>query len=95
MIDTSQIDLGGCGDDVTSVNSADWDTVDLEWASDEEDTLVKSLQENDTLATETTSEEDQDFSGFEGWSNFGWSDGFADLKISLLVTRYLKPLNNV
>jgi hypothetical protein len=53
--------------------------------------LVKSLQKDDTLATETTGEEDQDFSGFEGWSNFGWSDRFADLDNSLLVVRFLKP----
>lgn len=91
LVDTGQIDLGGCGDNVTSVNSADGDTVDLEWAGHEENTLVKSLQEDDTLATETTSEEDQDFSGFERWSNFGWSDGFADLEFSLLVMWFWKP----
>ena len=34
--------------------------VDFEWTSDEENALLERLEEDDTLAAESTSEEDKD-----------------------------------
>lgn len=79
-INTGDIDLVGGGDNVAGVDAADWDTVDLEWASDEEDTLVKVVQEDDALATETASEEDENGSWDEGSAWSGGTDGLADLE---------------
>lgn len=56
----------GCGDNVAGVDSAERDTVDLEWAGNQENTLGEVLQEDDALATETASEEDQNSTGGEG-----------------------------
>lgn len=53
----------GSGDNVTCVDSAEWDTVDLEWTGNQENTLVKVVQENDALSTESASEEDEDGTG--------------------------------
>jgi len=53
-IETLHVDGGASGDDIASVDSSQRNTVDLEWTSDEEDTLAKVLEEDDTLATETT-----------------------------------------
>lgn len=69
----------GCGDDVSGVDSAQGNTVDLEGAGDQEDTLVEGLQENDALATEATSEEDQDGTGLEGLARSPSADRLADL----------------
>jgi hypothetical protein len=78
-VNPRDIDLVRCGDDVTGVDAADWDTVDLEWASDEENTLVEVVQEDDTLAAETTSEENENGAGDEGRARSGSTDGLADL----------------
>lgn len=69
----------GSGDDVSRIDSSQRDTVDLEGASNEEDTLVESLQENDALASESTSEKDEDGAGLKGFSGSPGSDGLADL----------------
>lgn len=74
------VDLERCGDNVAGVDSAERNTVDLEWTSNEEDTLGKALQENDTLATETASKENKDGTGSKGFARSRGSDRFADLK---------------
>lgn len=79
LIEAGDVDLVGSGDDVSGVDSAEGNTVDLEGAGDEEDALVKGLQEDDTLATETASEEDEDSAGLEGLAGSPRSDGLADL----------------
>ena len=66
LVNTRQIDLVRCGDNVAGVDSAKRNTVNLEWASNEENTLGECLQEDDTLSTETTSEENEDSAGSEG-----------------------------
>lgn len=63
LINTSEIDLLGSSDNIAGVDSAKRNTVDFEWTSDEENTLGDVLQEDDTLTTETTSEEDKDGTG--------------------------------
>lgn len=59
-VDTVKGDTGGGGDNITSVNSSERDTVNLEWTSDEEGVVLKSLEEDNSLTTETTSKDDQD-----------------------------------
>ena len=59
LINTRQVDLVRCGDNIAGIDTAERDTVDLEWSSDKENTLFEGLQENNALATETTSEEDE------------------------------------
>ena len=73
----------GSGDNIAGIDSSEGDTVDLEWASDEQDTLVEVLQEDDALATETASEEDEDGTGLESWARSRSSDGFADLRFAV------------
>ena len=66
-IDTLEVYLGGCGDEVTSVDTAEWDTVHLEGAGDDERTVLGELLHNhDTASTEATSEHDTDGSRGDG-----------------------------
>jgi hypothetical protein len=78
-VNTADIDLLGGGDDVAGVHAAEGNTVDLEGAGDKEDTLVERLEEDDTLAAETASEEDQDGAGNEGLADLGGTQSLADL----------------
>lgn len=78
-VEAGDIDLLGGGDDVSGVDSSQRDTVDLEGAGDEEDTLVEGLEEDDTLAAEAAGEEDQDGTGLEGLAGSPRADGLADL----------------
>lgn len=78
-INTLEIDLGGGGDNVAGVDAAEGDTVDLEGAGDEDDTLLKGLEVDDALAAETTGEDDDDGTGDEGRADGGRADGLADL----------------
>ena len=78
-VDTRDINLVGCGDNVAGVDAANWDTVDLEWTGDEENTLVEVVQEDDALATEAASEENENGAGDEGRARSGCTDGLADL----------------
>lgn len=78
-VNSGDIDTGAGGDNVAGVDTAEGNTVDLEGAGDEEDTLVEVLEENDTLATEAASEEDQDGTGLEALAQLGGTDSLADL----------------
>lgn len=77
--DTGQVDLEGCGDDVSRVDATEGDTVDLEGAGDEEDALVEGLEEDDALAAEATGEEDQDGAGRERLAGSPRALDLADL----------------
>lgn len=79
LVDSGQVNLLGCGDDVSGVDPAQRDTVDLEGTGNEEDTLVEVLQEDDTLAAEAASQEDQNGAGLEGLARCPSADGLADL----------------
>lgn len=84
VVETGKLNLVGGGDDISGVDSSQGDTVDLEGAGDEEDTLVEGLQEDDTLATEAAGEEDKNSAGLEGLARSPRSDGLADLFNSLV-----------
>lgn len=66
LIDTLDVDGGRGSDDIAGVYSSQRNAVNLEGTGDEENTLGEVLEENDTLAAETTSEEDDDGTGLEG-----------------------------
>ena len=79
LVEAGDVDLVGGGDDVSGVDSSQGNAVDLEGAGDEEDTLLEGLQENDPLASEATSEEDENGTGLKGLSGSPRSDSLADL----------------
>jgi hypothetical protein len=85
LINTRQINFLGGGDNVAGVDAAERNTVDFEGAGNEENTLLEVLQQDDALATETTSEEDENGAGGEGWSGSRGANGFADLEQLLVV----------
>lgn len=58
LVEAGDVDLVGGGNDVSGVDAAQGDTVDLEGTGDEEDALVEVLEEDDALATETAGKED-------------------------------------
>lgn len=78
-VNTGDVDALGGGDHVARVHPSERDAVDLEGAGDEENTLVEVLEEDDTLATEATSEEDQDGTGLEALAELGGTQSLADL----------------
>jgi hypothetical protein len=78
-VNTADVDLGGGGDNVAGVHAAEGNTVDLEGAGDKEDTLVEGLEEDDPLAAETASEEDQDGAGNEGLADLSGTQSLANL----------------
>lgn len=54
------VDTGRGGNDVTSIDSSERNTVNLERTRDKESRVLKSLKEDNSLTTETTSKNDQD-----------------------------------
>ncbi len=78
--DTSQVDLDGSGDDVSGVDAAEGDTVDLEGAGDEQNALVEGLEQDNALATESAGEKDQDSAGLEGLAGSPRALDLADLE---------------
>lgn len=78
-VDTGQVNLLRGGDDVAGVDPPQGDTVDLERAGNEENALVEGLEEDDALAAEAASKEDQDGTGLEGLARLPRADGLADL----------------
>ena len=79
-VNTRDVDLLRCGDNVTSVYTAERDTICLEGTGNKEDTLAEGLEKHDTLAAETTSEEDEDGAGLERRAELGWVLGLAGLE---------------
>jgi hypothetical protein len=78
-VEAVEVDLERGGDDVARVDSPEGDTVDLEGAGDEEDTLVECLDEDDALAAEATGQEDQNGAGLEGLARGPGADRLANL----------------
>ena len=68
LVNTRQINLIGSGNNVAGIDSSKRNTVNLEWTSYEKDTLGKVLEQDDALATESASEEDENCTGCERWS---------------------------
>lgn len=62
-LDTSDVNLGARSNDVGLVDPADGHTVDLEGTGNEQKTALELLEEDDTLATEASGQEDQHSAG--------------------------------
>ena len=77
--DGSEVDLGGGGDDIGLVDSLKRDSVEFVGAGDEEEAGGEGLQEDDSSASESAGEDDQDLSGLDVLSESG---GFAGLALS-------------
>ena len=78
-VNAADVDLCPGGDNVAGVDTSERNTVDLERTGDEEYTLVEGLQENDTLSTEATGEENENGTGLERGARLVWTDSLADL----------------
>ena len=83
LVDTLDVDGGGGSDDIAGVYAAQRNAVNLEGTGDEENTLGKVLEDNDTLATETTSEEDDDGTGLEGGADLRGAGSLTGLEFML------------
>lgn len=79
LVHTLQVDRGGGSNDIAGVDPSQGNTVDFERAGDKENTLGKVLEDDDTLAAETTSEEDNNGSGLEGLTGLRGAGSFAGL----------------
>ncbi|KAH9882113.1 hypothetical protein J1614_001285 [Plenodomus biglobosus] len=84
LVYTLDVDRGGSGDNIAGVYPSQGNTVDFEGTSDEENTLGKVLEDNDALAAEATSEEDNDGTGLEGLTGLRRVLGLAGLRLQLV-----------
>jgi hypothetical protein len=88
--DTGQVDLGRGGDDVGLSDSSQGNTVESERTRDEQETRVQLLQEDDSLSSESTGQEDEDGSGGDGRSELGLAGGLsADLGLGDVLTLFM------
>jgi hypothetical protein len=78
-----QVDLGGGGNDISGVYSSKGNTVDFEGTGNKEDTLGEVLEDNDALAAEATSKEDDDGTGLERLAKLRRADRLAGLESQL------------
>lgn len=83
-VNALQVNGGGGSDDISGVYPSQRNAVDFEGTGDEEDTLGEVLEEDDTLAAEATSEEDDDGTGLERGSGLRRTDGLAGLESQLV-----------
>lgn len=65
LVKAGQFDGCAGGNDISGIDSSKWDTVELVGTGNEEDTLWEVLEKDNTLATETASEEDKDSARLE------------------------------
>jgi hypothetical protein len=79
LIYACKVDLGGGSNDIAGVYSAEGNTVNFEGTGNKEDTLGKVLEDNDALAAEATSKEDDDGTGLKGLANLCRADSLAGL----------------
>jgi hypothetical protein len=80
LVNAANVDLCGCGNDVSCVHSADGHTVDLEGAGHQQGAFLQVLEEDDSLAAESTGEENEDSARLQSGSGFGFAGGLAGLK---------------
>lgn len=78
-VHTAHIDNSLGRDDISGVYSSERDSINLEGTGNEENALVEGLEENDTLAAEATSEEDENGAGNERLAVLGRADSLANL----------------
>jgi hypothetical protein len=79
-VDALQIHVGRGSDDISGVYPSQRNAVDFEGTGDEEDTLGQVLEQDDALATETASEEDDNGARLERGPGFRRADSLASLE---------------
>lgn len=65
LVNALQVHFGRSRNDISCVYPSQRNAVDFEGTGNEEDTLRQMLEEDDSLAAEATSEEDNDGTGLE------------------------------
>ncbi len=84
--DAGDADLGGGAQSVSLVHSSHWDSVDLVWSGDGNQSRLKLLQGNNSLASESSCEEDKDSTWLDTaskfWSFWSVSNGVLDFVFS-------------
>jgi hypothetical protein len=83
LVHTLQVDAGGGSDDIAGVYPSERNAVNFERTGNEEHTLGEVLEDDDALATETASEEDNDGAGLEGLADLCRALGLAGLEFKL------------
>ena len=78
-LDTGDVNVCRGSDHVRLVNASQGNTVDLVGAGHQQQSTLQLLQEDNTLSTETTSEEDKDGAGGDGGTEGGGFGGLAAL----------------
>jgi len=76
-LDRADIDLCGGSDNVCLIYSLEGHSIDLEWTRYEQQSTSELLQEDNPLASESSSEEDEDGSRGDASAQFGGSSGLA------------------
>jgi len=89
---SSEVDLGRGGDNVSLTDSSERNSVEPERSANEQKSAVQLLQEDNPLAPESSSQQDQDGTGGDGSSELSGSRGLSgDLGLSdilgLLMSR--------
>jgi hypothetical protein len=95
-VDALQVDRGRGSDHISGVHPSQRHAVDFERSGDKEHTLGEVLEEDNTLAAETTSEEDDDGSGLEGCPGFRRTERLAGLgsRLAELSARRSRPFHH-
>jgi len=83
---SGEVDLGRGGDNVSLTDSSERNSVEPERSADEQKSAVQLLQEDNPLAPESSSQQDQDGTGGDGSSEFSAS---RDLSGSLGASNIL------
>lgn len=84
LVYTLDVDAGGGSNDIAGVYPSQRNAVNLEGTGDEENTLGKVLEDDDALAAETTSKEDDNGTGLEGLTGLRGALSLAGLESQLV-----------
>jgi hypothetical protein len=89
--------VSGGGNNVSGVDSSQGNTVDLEWARDQQGVVLQVLQVDNSLASESTGQEDQDSAWNQRGSQLLWARSLSGLlgDWSVLSLVPLRSLNEV
>jgi len=78
-LDIINVQLRTGGNDKVLVDTPDGDTVDLVWTSDSQEARLKGLEEDNSLSTVLTSQNNQDGAWLKGLAYLGSTNMFLDL----------------
>lgn len=86
-VNAGKVDLLAGRDHIASVHPSEGNAVGLEGACDEQNALVKVSKEDDALAAETASEEDENGAGLKARAQLGRARSLASLWTYVSVSR--------